>query len=80
MGGNVENGGGSILSVVTFTVKMLLYTATGICWFAANYLTGICWFAANYFSVRRIQALVFMFLDTVSEMIAVHTVVMVERI
>jgi hypothetical protein len=67
MGGSVENGGGSTVSVVTFTIEMLLYTAI---------LTGTCWFAANYFSVFRIPALVFMFLDTVSVMIAVHTVIM----
>jgi hypothetical protein len=68
MSENGERRGGSMVTVVTFTVEILIYTAI---------LTATCGFVSNYFSVLRIPALVFMFLNTVSTMLAMHTLVMV---
>lgn len=67
MSDSAQPRGGGTVTVVTFTVEMLLYTAV---------LTGTCWFAANYFSVLRIPALVFIFVDPVSLMMIVHVMVM----
>jgi hypothetical protein len=67
MSGAVEQRGGSIATVVTFTVENLLYTAI---------ITSICWFASHYFNIVRIPVVVFMFVDIVSVLAALHTVLM----
>ena len=67
MGGQVKNGGGTTATVITFTVENLLFTSI---------LTASCWFLSNYFTVLRMPAIVFMFVNIISVLITLHTTVM----
>jgi hypothetical protein len=66
-GSSGGGGGTTTTTVVTFTVENLLYTTI---------LTATCWFAGHYFSILRMPAVVFMFVGTVSALVALHTVSM----
>ena len=56
--------GGTTSTVITVAVETLLFTSL---------LTASCWFASHYFEVLRMPALIFMFVDTISVMLSVHT-------